>query len=134
MGSLCSIEVVQSAFKLVHEQLTTFKSFANNHKLSWTTRVVFGQCIKEFLQLDITALGTDGEEWLIDLNEMFLRLVEDESFHVRKYMSRAITIFFRLYSDQVQIFNDISIKLLPFIFNSGFYFFFHCLFYLNMCM
>jgi len=44
---------------------------------------------------------------------VFLFLPMDEDFRIRKYMSSALTIFFQLYTEQKQIFEDIFNKIKP---------------------
>ncbi len=68
-------------------------------------RVTLAKCLREVLTID-----DPGVE---DFSATLLQLMTDESYHVRKYVSCAITLFFTMFENQRQIYNDLAGTLLP---------------------
>ncbi|KAL6075751.1 non-specific serine/threonine protein kinase [Balamuthia mandrillaris] len=106
--------------KICVAQLNIFDQLWKSKQLHWSTRITFAKCVRAFLPVDISWVAfMDGEdklfveEWFSVLPEIFLKLLSDPNYRLRKYMSSAITIFFDLFSDQRQIYHDISRLLLP---------------------
>jgi hypothetical protein len=124
-----AVENRKYVIKVGTSLLKTFVALWENNKLSWPTRVALAQCVCEFLNLDEEDPGEDFSEVFLKLLQVtdlpshpfihsFMLMclvcaVQDPSYQVRKYMSRAITVFFSLYPHQIQIFNDLSPQLLP---------------------
>ena len=94
-----------------------FAKFWSQSKMNWETRFCFADTVKIFLHNDL--FDENDQNFFTNL---FIFMLKDNDYRVRLYMSKAITIFFEIYSVQEEIFNQIYKDAISPVFGSFFHF------------
>jgi hypothetical protein len=100
----------REAMEVISNVLQIFLEIWKGKKLHWTTR-------KELVKFTHKLLSIDADRF-DSLTSVFLQLLKDPNSVVRLKLSKDILLLFKLYSEEVMIFNDIMENLTPLISSS----------------